>query len=139
MSTNPGVRILFVEDNEEIREALSTVLEGEGYAVDAVGSAEEGLSRLRGRTYELLLTDYSLPGETGAWMVARAREEAVLGGAVVLMVTAHPDPSGTEGLRVIRKPLDLAEFLREVAEVTAPAHMGETQPARGILALGATP
>jgi two-component system response regulator GlrR len=136
VSPATGPHVLFVEDNEEIREALASVLEGEGYAVTAAESAEEGLAQLRARRFDLLLTDYSLPGETGAWLVARAREEGLLEGTEAMMVTAHPDPRGAEGLRIVRKPLDLDDFLRDVAALTAPARALAAQAAQ---AAGAGP
>lgn len=114
------LRILFVEDHEEIREALTTVLESEGYVVTSRSSAEQGLEELRNRHFDLVLTDYSLPERSGTWMVRTAREQGVLNGAQVLVVTAHPSPEGAEGLRVIHKPLDLDDFLDEVHTLLAP-------------------
>jgi two-component system response regulator GlrR len=114
------LNILYVEDHDEIREALSSVLESEGYEVTAVASAEAGLEALRGRRYDMVLSDYSLPERSGSWMIRTAREEGLLKEVPVLIVTAHPSPEGVEGIRVIHKPLDLDDFLDEIHRTLAP-------------------
>jgi two-component system response regulator GlrR len=48
----------------------------------------------------------------------------------VLLVTAHPSPQGAEGLKLIRKPLDLDDFLREVYDLLAPARASELEKAQ---------
>ncbi|HLL53109.1 MAG TPA: response regulator [Myxococcaceae bacterium] len=125
-----GLKILFVEDNEEIREALLSLLEEEGYEVTAVGSAEEGLAQMKANRFDLLVTDYSLPGETGTWLVREAEKQNLFKGARAMLVTAHPNPKGAEGLRVIRKPLDLDDFLREIHELLAPARAAQLERTR---------
>ncbi len=125
-----GLKILFVEDNEEIREALLSLLEEEGYEVVAVGSAEEGLEQLKANRPDLLVTDYSLPGETGTWLVREAERLGLLKLSEAMLVTAHPSPRGAEGLRVIRKPLDLDDFLREIHDLLAPARAAQLERTR---------
>lgn len=105
-------RVLLVEDSKEIREALQEILETEGYRVVAVGSAEEGLERLQGDCFDLVVSDFTLPGHTGAWMLG----EAVLAGRLqehqAILMTAHPNP-GTR-FKVMAKPIDFEEFLDEL-------------------------
>lgn len=125
-----GLKILFVEDNEEIREALVSLLEEEGYEVTAAGTAEEGLSKLESGSFHLVISDYSLPVQAGTWMIREAQRAGLLKGTAVLMVTAHPHVSDTEGLTVIRKPLDLDEFLRQIYDLLAPARAIELEKAR---------
>ena len=125
-----GLKILFVEDNDEIREALVSLLEGEGYEVGAVASAEEGLVRLESQSFDLLITDYSLPGETGTWLIQHAVQRHFLEASRVLLVTAHPKPQGAEGIKVIRKPLDLDDFLREIYDLLAPARAAALERTR---------
>jgi two-component system response regulator GlrR len=139
LNADLGLRILLVEDHIDIREALQVVLESEGYSVVGAGSAEEGLQHLGSGRFHLILSDYSLPGGTGAWMVSEARRRGIDGNAAALIVTAHPEPAGTEGLRVMRKPLDVDDFLRVVNEVMAPAREAEFERARVEVEEGARP
>lgn len=105
-------RVLLVEDSREIREALQEILEVEGYRVTAVGSAEEGLAELKSNYFDLVVSDFTLPGHNGAWMLG----EAVLAGRLdehqAILMTAHPNP-GTR-FKVMAKPIDFEEFLGEL-------------------------
>jgi CheY-like chemotaxis protein len=106
--------ILLVEDNPDIREGLSLLLESEGFDVVEAGSAEDGLAHLKARRFQLVVTDYMLPGETGTWMVEQASRAGCLGEARVLMITAHPRARPPSGVRILHKPVDIDEFLRAV-------------------------
>ncbi|WP_224247266.1 response regulator [Hyalangium gracile] len=119
MGHSSGSSILLVEDNEDIREGLSTLLEPEGYDVTAVGTAEEGLVQLETRRFDLVITDYMLPGENGGWMVEQAAKRSCLGNARVLMITAHPRVVPPPGVRILHKPLDIHALLRAVGDELA--------------------
>jgi CheY-like chemotaxis protein len=108
--------LLLVEDNEDIREGLSILLESEGYEVTAVSTAEEGLARLEAQRFHLVITDYMLPGENGGWMVEQAARRDRLAGARVMMITAHPRVVPPPGVRILHKPLDIHVFLAAVEE-----------------------
>jgi CheY-like chemotaxis protein len=90
------------------------VLESEGYCVDAVATAREALELLNRCPYDLLLSDYALPGHTGAWLVRQALERRLVGRDSAIIITAHPNPADTAGVPVVRKPLDFESFLRYV-------------------------
>src|SRR5437016_14598626 len=57
--------VLIVDDEAEIRESLRTLLELEGYEVEAASTGEEGLSRIGERTFDLVLLDVALPDRNG--------------------------------------------------------------------------
>jgi CheY-like chemotaxis protein len=111
-----NVKILLVEDNEDIREGLTDLLESEGYSVAGSGSAEDGLNRLRSESFHLVITDYMLPGQNGGWMLEQAAREERLRGMGAVMITAHPRVRPPEGVRLLHKPLDINDFLRVVVE-----------------------
>lgn len=58
-------RILVVEDNAALREAVVEVLEGERHQVRGVASAEEALAGVEHEMPELVVTDLRLPGQSG--------------------------------------------------------------------------
>ncbi|MDY7232060.1 response regulator [Hyalangium rubrum] len=121
MDSSTATTVLLVEDNEDIREGLSTLLEAENYEVTPVGTAEDGMERLRVRSFHIIVTDYMLPGESGRWMVEQARREACIGKTPVLMITAHPRVEPPAGVHILHKPLDINEFLRAVEKVLTSA------------------
>jgi DNA-binding NtrC family response regulator len=110
-------RILLVEDDEDTRQLLAVALEAQAYAVVQAGDAREGLGALRKGRFDMILTDYDLPGQTGAAMLREAHAAGLVDGAATLVVTAHPDPEGVDETTLIRKPLDLEKFLLQVRRI----------------------
>ncbi len=50
---------------------LVTALELDGYRVDEASNPVEGLNQLRQARYNLVLSDYAMPGGTGEWMLMK--------------------------------------------------------------------
>src|SRR6266849_8901127 len=65
--------VLIIDDEEEIRESLQTLLELEGYEVEAAANGEEGLSKLGERPFDLVLLDLALPGRSGIDLLPEIR------------------------------------------------------------------
>jgi CheY-like chemotaxis protein len=112
-------RLLFVEDDVDIRETLADLLRDEGYDVVEVGSAEEGLEQLQAQRFQVLLSDYRLPDKSGTWMIAEARQRGALEHTAALMLSASVHIEGSEGIRVLQKPIDLDDLCREIEQATA--------------------
>ncbi len=112
-------RILVVEDDPDIREALGEILVDEGYDVVAARCGDEGLRRLHSERFDVVVSDYSLPGRTGTAMLRAAAADGCLASRAILM-SAHPKPVVDRGVTFLRKPLDLDELLREISEAIGP-------------------
>ncbi|WP_434445808.1 response regulator transcription factor [Lentzea sp. E54] len=82
------VRLLLVEDDERIRQALSLALSDEGFTVDEAGSGEEALTRLVAEPFDVLLVDLTLPGVDGLEVVRTVRAR---GDLPIIVVTARAD------------------------------------------------
>ena len=144
MPDNARRRILLVEDDEDTRQLLAVALEAQAYQVSQAGDAEGGLRALRAGHFDMILTDYDLPGKTGAAMLREANVLRLVDGAATLVVTAHPDPEGVDETTLVRKPLDLEKFLHQVrrifesmpAKVRPPARPSPGAPARAAAELG---
>lgn len=124
-------RVLVVEDQDDVRRLLVTALEIEGHDVDEAGNAIDGLQKLRQERYDLILTDYAMPGGTGTWMLRQASADGLLQGTVSLVVTAHPDARELSAHDVIPKPLDLDHFLDQVRRVLASGHRPDASGTAG--------
>jgi len=109
-----GLRVLLVDDDDDTRDLLRFVLAQDGYLVEDVQNAESALEHLRQGSYRLVVTDYDLPGKTGAQLLRQATLERLLEGCAVLVVTAHSDPADVGEAPVIHKPLDVEAFRRQV-------------------------
>lgn len=83
-----GARILVIEDDESIRNALSMFLESEGYTVADAGSGEEGLTAFDQRPADIVLVDVMLPGLDGFGVTRALRSTHDV---PIIMVTARAD------------------------------------------------
>jgi DNA-binding NtrC family response regulator len=73
MSDAPA-RILVVDDEVNIREALATILSDEGYEVSAVGSAERAIVELGEDHFHVVISDMRMEGKTGLDLLKWIRE-----------------------------------------------------------------
>jgi two-component system response regulator GlrR len=115
-----GLNLLYVEDNRDLREAVSAALADQGYAVDVAECAGEGLLRMGERRFHLVISDYALPDQTGAWMLREAAARGLLDRTETLIVTANPHPEDTGGIPVLQKPLDLGRLLLWIERLLLP-------------------
>lgn len=85
-----GVRVLLVDDDELVREALHDYFVECGAAVVVASSARAGLAAFTASPPDVLVSDLRMPpGEDGFWLIAaiRAREAAVGGAVPAVAVT----------------------------------------------------
>lgn len=99
---------------------LAAVLQAQGYRVDVARSATAALECLRAARYQLALIHYGLPDRTGAALLQEARAEGLLHGAAELMFTGKPSVQSTEDIKVLRKPLDMQDVVRQVNSIVGP-------------------
>jgi len=86
-SPGPAGAVLIVDDEVEIRESLQTLLELEGFVVEAAVSGEEGLQRMGEHPFDLILLDLTLPGRDGMDILAEIRAHDTQ--LPVIMITAY--------------------------------------------------
>lgn len=103
--------ILVVDDEHEVRESLSALLEVAGYEVITASSGAEALERLDHERVRLMLIDLSMPGMSGEEVIGKLSHDAR---PQVLVITALA-PWQTawllrQGIGYLRKPID-AELL----------------------------
>ncbi|MDT9002000.1 response regulator transcription factor [Paucibacter sp. APW11] len=83
------MRLLLIEDDEALREAMLEALRAEGHAVDAFGRGAHGLAALQDACYDALVLDLGLPDMDGLMLLRRLRERG--DGLPVLLLTARAD------------------------------------------------
>lgn len=114
-------RVLLVEDDPGVRDALARTLEQAGYGVVAAGTAERGLELLEGGdpAVDLLVSDVMLPGASGLELVRRARARRPELPALLLSgyseVALAPDGDLPPGVRFLAKPFAPSELLERLA------------------------
>jgi signal transduction histidine kinase len=110
----PGARILVVDDEQPVLELLSDILSDYPYRVDLASTGDEGIRKIQGETYDLVLTDLNLPGTDGLG-VLRAAKEKDPDVAVVLLTGNATVFNAIEALRkgaydFVQKPFQLGEL-----------------------------
>lgn len=80
------MRILLVEDDEKLCEAVTFALQREGHTVDACHEGDDGLRWMRQNAHDLVLLDRMLPVLDGVALLKKARNEGI--STPVLLVTA---------------------------------------------------
>ena len=101
--------ILVVDDEAAIRDTLSEILEEEGYAVAATGTAAEALVLLRDVHYDLLLLDIWLPDRDGLDLLAEVGTLEPDSKPEVIMISGH----GTIETAVRATKLGAFDFLEK--------------------------
>jgi CheY-like chemotaxis protein len=114
-----GLRVLLVEDVDDIRDLFAMLLRDDGAEVRAVGSAQAAIDTASTWTFDVLLTDLGLPDRAGDALIGEICR--MKGGRVrVLVVTGFGEPyaslarqAGAEA--VFTKPLDWAALRGRLA------------------------
>lgn len=114
-------RILIVEDDVGIREALAEILADECYDVQQAGHGQEALQLLRGGAFpDLMLIDLMMPVMTGWQLLEVLGQDDRLQAIPVLVFSAAHEASPLPGAReVLTKPVHLERLLSAIARHTA--------------------
>ena len=111
-----GARILVVEDEPYALEALTEMLENDGYLVTPATCAEEATAILGRQPHDVLLTDVVLPATSGLELANWASDKAPDMGIVLMSGYVPGDAELGQGWRFIRKPLNMSD-LREMLQL----------------------
>jgi CheY-like chemotaxis protein len=119
--------VLLVEDDADIRDAVSSVLEAEGYTVLTAENGEQALAILdRGQPCVVLL-DLMMPVMSGWEFMKVVKQNRRLDDMPVVVVSAYSERKAEGVRRVLKKPLDVNALLQAVAEYCCcppkPAHV----------------
>ncbi|HEX8603574.1 MAG TPA: response regulator [Pseudoduganella sp.] len=107
-----GLKMLIVEDDDFVRASIADALVTLGCEVAQAADGSAGLDTLAQGRPDLLLTDYLMPGMTGAELAGRARER--FPGLPVVVATGYADMDAIRrvvgDVTILRKPFQIAEL-----------------------------
>ena len=107
--------MLVVDDQIELAENIAEILQGVGFQTEVAGSAEEGLDRVAGGGITAVVTDFKLPGQSGAQLIEELRRRGER--MPVLMMSAYTDEATIDRSRAagawffLPKPVPLLTLL----------------------------
>ncbi len=112
--------LLVVDDDRRIRDLLSRFLAGEGYRVTTADNALDARAKLSGLSFDLLVLDVMMPGETGFELAKSIRSQSSV---PILMLTARDGTeSRIEGLTIgaddyLSKPFEPRELSLRIGSI----------------------
>jgi CheY-like chemotaxis protein len=117
-----SLRILLIDDNRHGLVARRSVLEQQGYQVTTAASGQDGLERFQEEVFDLVVTDFRMPGMTGQQVIKKLRQEKPKIPVVLLSGYVEAlglDAEGTGADIVLSKgPGEVQELLRAIQRLT---------------------
>jgi CheY-like chemotaxis protein len=112
-------RVLVVDDERYVRGLLTELLKFWGCETDVAESGTEGLSLFKQKSYDLVLTDYAMPGGSGLELVENVRNSNPAIGVIMLTASAAElDNHGRRlGFTLLHKPLQIEHLESAVKQV----------------------
>jgi CheY-like chemotaxis protein len=115
-------KILVVDDEPMVCETIGMLLSFDGHEVVPAASGKEALALLEKNRFDLVITDYTMPGMKGDELALAVK--ARMPGQPVVMITAHaemlktksPPLSGIDQL--VSKPFQLEELRQAIQKAT---------------------
>jgi CheY-like chemotaxis protein len=115
-------RILVVEDNPGIREAVTDILREAGYETEEAENGLDAMQKLKAaaRLPALILLDLMMPVMSGGEFVFKLSKEPALRLLPIVVLSAHLDSyAGRDAFECIEKPFSAARLLEIVATYCA--------------------
>jgi DNA-binding response OmpR family regulator len=122
-----GVRVLVVEDDAEMAEAVAFGLRQSGMAVDVALDGPAGLSRARVNDYDVIVLDRDLPGMHGDELCARLAQDRARSRVLMLTAAGMVEDVVVDGLArgaddYLPKPFDFPVLVARVGALARRAH-----------------
>ncbi|RKH39810.1 response regulator [Corallococcus sicarius] len=128
MSSDSAPLILLIEDEEDIRDAVSTLLEMEGYRVEQCVHGEDAWAWLSCHERpDLVLLDLMMPVMDGQSFLLRLSQERLLVDVPIVVLSGSPfQPEGA--VAYLRKPVSVAQLLEMVGRFLPSPNAGSGEP-----------
>ena len=127
--------LLVVDDDRRIRDLLSRFLAGEGYRVSTAETAADARTKLSGLSFDLLILDVMMPGESGFDLAKAIRGNSSV---PILMLTARDAAeSRIKGLEIgaddyLSKPFEPRELSLRIANILKRAQPAVSPPVKSV-------
>jgi CheY-like chemotaxis protein len=112
-------RILLVEDEPELREPLTEILERDGHLVSSVSNGLEALRAARSAAPDVIVLDLMMPVMNGWEFLHVKRSDPELAAIPVILVSAVEPPRDLGPLLCLSKPYEVRALLRAIQRIAA--------------------
>ncbi len=113
-------RILIIDDDENIRKVIQTILEDEGYIIDTADTAQKAIQKTEQAFYNLALIDVRLPDMEGIELLTKLKETKPKMRKII--VTGYPTMQNAVGAinkgadAYVMKPFDVEKILQTIKD-----------------------
>jgi CheY-like chemotaxis protein len=114
-------RVLIIEDDRDIRDALADILEVGGYEVARASNGAEGLVEARRHHPDVILLDLMMPVMDGWQFRIEQKRDSGIADVPVVILSAFGNAPETDCAAFLRKPCSLAQVLETVQSCQAAA------------------
>jgi DNA-binding response OmpR family regulator len=118
-----AVRVLVVDDDEDLREAIGFTLKSAGFAVATAADGPAALTTIEAARPHLVVLDVMMPGPSGIEVCRRLREDPGTASLPVILLTARTSPAfryaglATGANRHLLKPFDPSDLVTVIREL----------------------
>ena len=118
--------ILVIDDNEDVRTLIQLALQAEGFDVSVASNGHDGMSLLRKRFANVVVTDILMPEQDGIETITELRRD--FPDVKIIAISGALSATGFDYLRVpvqlgaariLRKPFDIQELVGAIHELVS--------------------
>jgi len=118
------LKILGIDDNEDLLDLCEVVLSSEGHEYTGVNGGKEGLEKVREESFDLVLLDLSMPDFSGIDVIDALEKDNLMKKQKIVIFTASSATEKEYGFllekgahSVLKKPLDIDLLLEHVKKL----------------------
>jgi two-component system response regulator RegX3 len=132
-------RILVVEDEETLAEAISFLLSKEGFEVEIAEDGPAAVTAFEKNGADLILLDLMLPGLSGTEVCRQIRAKSSV--PIIMLTAKDSEIDKVVGLEIgaddyVTKPYSSRELIARIRAVLRRGELGETNTVEGVLSVG---
>jgi two-component system response regulator RegX3 len=132
-------RILVVDDEPAIRDAVAYALRSDGFEVDEAAEGETALERALSGEHDVVVLDLMLPGMSGTEVCRRIRAESPV--PVIMLTARGAEIDRVLGLEVgaddyVTKPFSMAELIGRIRAILRRRELDQSGGGDGLLRIG---
>lgn len=119
-----STKILVIDDDESILDAVSLILQDEGYEVSSSIKGDEAVSLVHAFKPDVILLDVLMSGKDGREICMLLKRDASTRQIPIIMISAHPtaqaDAKTSGADAFLAKPFDTDQLLKMISRYTSP-------------------
>lgn len=127
-----GKEILIVDDDREMCNVIAKFLKKQNYSVQLANSGWEGLSQLMNKRFDVVISDFRMPGMSGIQLIRKVKEVSPHTHIILITafgdVTTYLDAIDAGAFDYINKPIRMRDLQRAIKLALQEPDVGNLGP-----------